>query len=111
MDQKHKFDKGKLQFRLVPPMALEKVAEVLTYGVGKYAAHSWVNVDSSRYVDAAYRHLEAARHGLLLDDESGLPHLAMAITNLMFLLERQETTGEDQVSYYAEQDEHKHGKG
>ena len=107
MKYSHKKDKGKLQYRLIPPAALEKVAEALTYGNTKYSAHSWVNVESSRYVDAAYRHLEAARQGMLVDSESGLPHLAQAITNLMFLLERQERTGEDQVSFYVEQDNSK----
>jgi len=78
------------------------VAEALTHGSEKYDAHTWVNVESRRYVDATYRHLEAARQGMVVDEDSGLPHLALAINNLMFLLERQESTDEDQFSYYIE---------
>lgn len=101
MDQKYKFDKGKPQYRLIPPAALRRVADVLTYGAEKYSAHTWVNVESVRYLDATFRHIEAFRSGHRYDAESKMPHLAMAITNLMFLLERQEW--QDEVpSYYEE---------
>lgn len=89
MDQTHKFDGGKLQYRLVPPHALKAVAEVLTFGAKKYSPYSWVNVESERYLDAAYRHLEQRRMGEELDQESGLTHLAHAAVNLLFLLERE----------------------
>jgi hypothetical protein len=46
-------------------------------------------VETYRLLDAAYRHLESIRGGELVDTESELPHLAHAITNLMFILESQ----------------------
>lgn len=104
MDQKYKFDLGKVQYRLVPPKALEQVARVLTFGATKYSPYTWKNVEPERYLDAAYRHLESVRQGKFLDEESGLPHLAMAITNIMFLLEREfnDALGEKVSSYYQE---------
>ena len=87
-----KHDRGKLRYDLVPPAALKNVAEVLTFGASKYSDNNWKNVYpfESRYIAAAIRHIEAYRQGEILDDESGLPHLAHASTCLMFLLQGNE---------------------
>jgi len=81
-----KFDAGKLRYGLVPPEATKALAEVLTYGAKKYKPNNWKNGEPDRYVDALYRHLEAWRAGESHDDESGLPHLSHALTNVAFLL-------------------------
>lgn len=94
-----KYDTGKIKYGLIPPAALAQIAEVLTYGSRKYDAFNWKDVESYRYIDAAYRHLELAREGHMLDAESGLPHLAHAVTNLMFLLDRQARTGNNEFNY------------
>lgn len=94
MSDKYKFDGGKLQYRLIPPKAIEQLAAVMTYGTVKYRAHSWMNVASERYFDALHRHLAARQQGHVFDEESGLPHLAHAAANLMFLLERDASNGE-----------------
>lgn len=83
-----KYDAGKVQYTLIPPNALREVAEALTYGAKKYSPYNWVNVESSRYLAAAYRHLEQFRMGKKVDLESGLQHISHAITSLLFLLER-----------------------
>lgn len=98
----HKRDSGKTQYRLTPPKALEAVAEVLSFGTTKYSPHSWQRVEMHRYVDALYRHLEAARSGTKTDLESGLLHLAHAATNLLFLLETQLKTDENVMDFYLE---------
>lgn len=86
-DQFMKFDTGKLRYSLIPPEATKALAEVLTYGAKKYKPNNWREVDdTSRYWDALYRHLEAARNGEELDEESGLDHLKHAITNIAFLI-------------------------
>lgn len=85
----HKIDEGKAQHSFIPPKALEEVAKVLTFGAVKYSPYSWTKVESSRYLDATLRHLNQTRDGDNKDAESGLSHLAHAITNLMFLLERE----------------------
>lgn len=98
-----KDDKGKVDYTLIPPNAIREVAEALTYGAEKYSAHNWVNVDPCRYLAAAYRHIEAFRTGYKVDMESRLHHLSHAITNLLFLLERDlcptGIVGEPYVSY------------
>jgi len=83
-----KYDTGKLQFSLVPPVATEALASVLTFGATKYAPNSWQSVQEGerRYTDALYRHLEAYRSGEHLDRDSNLPHLHHAITNIAFLI-------------------------
>jgi len=87
VDSFMKFDTGKLRYSLIPPEATRALAEVLTYGAKKYKPNNWKEVDdTSRYTDALYRHLEAWRAGEANDPESGLSHLAHALTNVSFLL-------------------------
>jgi len=82
-----KFDQNKLQYSLIPPIALEALAEVFTYGAIKYEANNWkLNNNKNRIIDALYRHLEAYRSGEIKDNESGLPHLSHAMVNISFLL-------------------------
>ena len=83
-----KYDDGKLQYGLIPPIATKSLAQVLTFGAAKYAPNSWQTVQDGerRYLDALYRHLEAYRSGESTDSESGLSHLAHVITNVAFLL-------------------------
>lgn len=86
VDSFMKFDKGKLRYGLIPPQATKAIAEVLTYGAKKYKPNNWQLGEPDRYIDALYRHLEAWRAGEKLDPESGLSHLAHAITNISFLI-------------------------
>jgi hypothetical protein len=73
------FDTGK---------ALDEVARVMEYGTQKYDRLNWSKVDDTeRYISASLRHLSAYQRGEFYDDESGLPHLAHAITSLLFVLE------------------------
>jgi len=83
-----KHDGGKPEYDLLPPRALERVVDVLTYGAKKYAAGNWKQVENarSRYYNAAQRHLSAWRRGETLDPESGFPHLAHAACSILFLL-------------------------
>lgn len=82
-----KFDSGKLRYSLVPPETTRALAQVLTFGAQKYAPNNWQLVEDgeTRYLDALYRHLEAYRLGEEIDQESGLPHLSHALTNVAFL--------------------------
>lgn len=82
-----KFDTGKLQYSLIPPETTKALAEVLTFGATKYGPNNWQIVEdgNKRYLDALFRHLEAYRSGEEIDPESGLHHLAHALTNVAFL--------------------------
>lgn len=87
-----KYDGGKPRMDLLLdgcPKALTSVAEVLTFGAQKYAAHSWhtVSEGKSRYKAALLRHLTAHALGEVNDPESGLPHLAHAACCSLFILE------------------------
>jgi hypothetical protein len=84
-----KFDGGKLQYGLLPPLALKATVDVLTFGAEKYEPDNWKNVPDSkrRYFDALQRHLWAWKEGEQMDTESGKHHLAHALCCLMFLYE------------------------
>lgn len=85
-----KHDSGKVQMGLLfngVPNALAGAADVLDFGAIKYEAHSWKGVKAERYLDAFYRHMTKAHMGETHDEDSGLPHIDHALTNLMFIRE------------------------
>lgn len=69
--------------------SLEQVGLVGTYGADKYIDNGWVTVPNGveRYTDALYRHLLKDAQGELVDQESGLEHLAHACWNLLAIIE------------------------
>lgn len=95
-----KLDAGKIRAGLMASgfaRALEKVAEITTYGANKYTPNGWLSVPDAenRYKDALYRHLLRAEQGEEFDPESNLPHLAHAAWNALALLELQERGHQD----------------
>jgi len=90
-----KHDQEKERYDLIPVLALEEVAKVLTAGAAKYNEdyneENWRKVPNAqrRYFSATQRHLAWVRKGQTHDSETGLHHYAHAITNLMFLLEKE----------------------
>jgi hypothetical protein len=84
-----KFDGNKLEYGLLPPLALESTVDVLTFGAQKYERDNWKRVPDAkrRYYDALQRHLWAWKKGEIIDPESGKHHLAHAQCCLMFLYE------------------------
>lgn len=88
MSNATKYDQGKENMALLPTIPLLKITKVYEYGAKKYGTHNWRRgMDWSRLVSATFRHLSAWNEGEQNDPESGLPHLAHAACNLMFLLE------------------------
>jgi hypothetical protein len=89
MTEGRKYDGGKLEYGLLPPLALEETVRVLTFGAQKYERDNWQKVPDSkrRYFDAMQRHVWAWKQGEQLDPESGIHHLAHAMCCLMFLYE------------------------
>lgn len=84
-----KFDGGKLEYGLIPPLALKEMVKVLTFGAQKYERDNWQRVPDSkrRYFDAMQRHVWAYKEGEIIDPESGIHHLAHAMCCLFFLYE------------------------
>lgn len=119
MNEGRKERRGKLRYDLMPPRSFEKIVEVLTYGAEKYTVYgdctcnlpntghaascqshkvrsrgdnNWKLVDNpiDTYYAAAMRHLQKFRLGESTDPDSGIHHIAHAITDLIFLLEFEE---------------------
>lgn len=84
-----KFDSNKLEYGLIPPLAMREMVRVLTFGAQKYERDNWKKVPDSkrRYFDALERHVWAWKTGEQLDPESGIHHLAHAMCCLFFLYE------------------------
>lgn len=82
-----KNDEGKARWDLLDMQFTGEVVNVLTAGAEKYGANNWQNVEDAenRYFAALMRHIVAYRNGEDNDPEDGLPHLAHAACNLMFL--------------------------
>lgn len=82
-----KYDDGKTRWDLVPWDAVEKVAEILTFGAKKYGDRNWEQgIDFGRLFAATMRHVVAHVNGETIDPESGMPHLAHASTNQLMAL-------------------------
>lgn len=94
-----KFDGGKLEYGLVPPLALAEMVKVLTFGATKYERENWKKVPDSkrRYFDALQRHVWAWKQGEVIDPESGIHHLAHAACCLFFLYEHDVLYSRDEV--------------
>ena len=93
-----KFDGGKMEYGLLPPLALEETVKVLTFGAQKYERDNWQKVPEAkrRYFDALQRHVWAWKQGEQFDPESGIHHLAHAMCCLMFLYEHDIMYSKDQ---------------
>jgi hypothetical protein len=83
-----KYDTEKLHWELLPMDCVEEVVKILTFGSVKYGPENWKELENAndRYYAALMRHLVANRKGEVLDEESGLSHLAHAMCNIVFLL-------------------------
>lgn len=83
-----KYDSDKPDLSLLSPIAITYLAAVLSFGAKKYDSHNWrKGIDKARLVSAAMRHLLAALAGEQNDRETGLPHSAHVMCNMMFLCE------------------------
>lgn len=83
-----KDDDGKAKWHLLPLEVLGDVVDVLAHGAKKYGERNWQNFGDDardRYYNALMRHLVAWHAGETNDRDSGLPHLAHALCNLLFL--------------------------
>lgn len=92
-----KDNRGKSRVDLLPMSTLVAIGEVLEYGARKYKPNNWrLGLNWSDTMASLLRHLFAFHEGQDLDPETGLPHLAHAGCQLLFLLEYYLTgTGED----------------
>lgn len=88
-EQGQKHDSNKPRYDLLPPIAIDEMAKVMTFGAEKYAPDNWRHVDNAidRYRAALLRHSFAMLRGEKLDPETGLPHAAHAMCCASFIVE------------------------
>ena len=95
---------GKPRFSLIPEGTMAQVVEVLEFGAKKHGVENWKQHPPMMYYDAAMRHLDQWRNGVHADAETGLPHLAHAATNLLFMLSLTTGHGEPRANPSADVD-------
>ena len=81
-----KYDTEKPDWSLIDLSIVQQMAAVHSMGAQKYGRMNFMLVEPHRYVAALMRHLTAWQSGELLDEESGLHHLAHAMTNIHILM-------------------------
>ena len=86
-----KHDSDKPRYDLLPPVAIDLMAQVMTFGAKKYKPEGWRTVPDAlqRYQAAMLRHAFAIQRGELIDAESGLPHAAHVMCCAAFIAELQ----------------------
>lgn len=91
MTEGMKHDGDKPMYNLLPPIAIDEMAKVMTFGAKKYAPNSWQGIEDGieRYRSALLRHTFAMQRGETIDPESGLPHAAHAMCCAAFICELQ----------------------
>lgn len=83
-----KFDTGKPRTDLLGPTSILEMAAVLGFGAKKYSADNWKNcTEPERFLAASLRHILQYMNGEKVDSETGISHLAHAMTSLMFVRE------------------------
>jgi len=85
-----KNDRKKPKLALLPPKALDRIAQVFTYGESKYHAYNYKTgngLDWDRPLSACFRHLIAWNNGEDDDKESGYNHLWHAGCCIMMLID------------------------
>lgn len=87
-----KFDSKKARPTLLlksMPSAVQEVIDVLELGARKYAPDNWKKVENERYHDAMLRHVLSYLAGETHDPETSKHHLAHAVCNMLFLIEKE----------------------
>lgn len=81
-----RFNTGKPRFDLIDGLAMEGLAQVLTKGAVKYAAHNWRNgMPYMEVIASLERHIAKIKQGEDIDSETGEFHADHIQCNAMFL--------------------------
>ncbi len=102
-----KNDEGKPSFSMIPQKAILEVSKTFTHGARKYGKFNYSGgMEMTRYLDAAYRHLNAVLTGEDMDVDSGCLHLSNAIASLLMALDNQLTGSiiDDRNKIYKKED-------
>lgn len=86
MAEGKKFDKGKPRYDLIPPEALEALAQLFAMGAEKYGDRNWeAGMTWGRIYRAMMGHANKFWMGEWLDQEDGQPHLTSVMWCAMVL--------------------------
>jgi hypothetical protein len=81
-----RYNSGKTKYDLIPIHLLKDACDVFDFGSKKYSAFNWAKgMPWSVPYASMMRHMQAWYRGEQNDAESGLPHLAHAMCNLIML--------------------------
>jgi len=97
-----RYNDGKTRHDLIPAFAVEQMARVFTIGAEKYNPGNWLKgMEWSKVLASMKRHINAFERGEDFDQETGLLHMAHAMTNAAFLIEyyRIYPQGDDRPTY------------
>lgn len=87
-DKGIRLNEGKVRYDLLPEYATNQMAQVFTHGAKKYADYNWaLGMRWSKCIAALKRHIAKFEQGDDFDEETGLLHMAHAMTNCAFLIE------------------------
>lgn len=87
-DKGLRYNDGKTRYDLLPAFAVEQMARVFTKGAEKYRPRNWeAGMAWSKVLASMKRHIAAFEMGEDFDKETGLLHMAHAMTNAAFLIE------------------------
>lgn len=87
-DKALRYNEGKVRMDLIPEYPIREMAKVFTYGAHKYAPYNWLKgLGWMSCLASLKRHIAAFERGEDYDPETGLPHMAHAMTNAAFLIE------------------------
>lgn len=80
-----RYNEGKPRWSLVNFKSILPMVRVLEFGAKKYGDENWkLGLDKNPLLESAMRHLTAIIDGEEIDSESGLPHSAHVMCNMMF---------------------------
>lgn len=89
-DKAKRFNKGKIDFTLLPVDSLEAEARVWTKGMEKYGRRNWEKLWGEDTVEvacaSALRHIYSILKGEHIDSETGEPHAAHVRCNMAMLI-------------------------
>lgn len=83
----------KPRLSLIPPAGLVYAALAMENGAAKYSSYNWreKKVQAMIYLEACMRHILSYQDGEENARDSGLPHLAHALSCLLILIDAKET--------------------
>ncbi len=85
-EQGLRYNKGKLRYDLLHPVAQEGIVKVLTFGANKYKDRNWEKgLSWTSTLASMKRHIAAIEKGEDFDPESGLKHIDHVQCNAHFL--------------------------